>query len=56
MHYGFSVGRGAFKLASGRWMRVTQRVRINGLGREDGEYVPYITAQLFRDMHIPVYS
>ncbi len=34
--YGFSVGRGAFSFNPGRWTRVTQRVKMNGLRNEDG--------------------
>ena len=34
--YGFSVGRGAFTFTPGRWTRVTQRVKMNALGKEDG--------------------
>ncbi|OJT12174.1 hypothetical protein TRAPUB_11284 [Trametes pubescens] len=35
--YGFSVGRGAWTFASGRWTRVTERVKINDVGQENGE-------------------
>ncbi|EIW53921.1 uncharacterized protein TRAVEDRAFT_153895 [Trametes versicolor FP-101664 SS1] len=35
--YGFSVGRGAWTFASGRWTRVTERVKINDVGKENGE-------------------
>ncbi|KAH9856817.1 hypothetical protein C2E23DRAFT_749919 [Lenzites betulinus] len=35
--YGFSVGRGAWKFKPGHWTRVTERVRINDLGQENGE-------------------
>ena len=34
--YGFSAGRGAFKFVPGRWLRVTQRVKMNNLWKEDG--------------------
>ena len=34
--YGFSVGRGAFTFTPGRWTRVTQRVKMNARGKEDG--------------------
>ena len=34
--YGFSVGRGAFRLVPGRWIRVTQRVKMNDLFKENG--------------------
>ena len=34
--YGFSVGRGAFRLVPGRWIRITQRVKMNDLFKENG--------------------
>lgn len=34
--YGFSVGRGAWTFASGRWTRITERVKINDVGQENG--------------------
>ena len=36
--YGFSVGRGAWSFASGKWTRVLELVRVNTLGEEDGEF------------------
>ncbi|TDL16632.1 hypothetical protein BD410DRAFT_731150 [Rickenella mellea] len=35
--YGFSVGRGSFIFPSGRWTTITQRVRLNNVGRSDAE-------------------
>ncbi|KAM5545157.1 hypothetical protein V8D89_001268 [Ganoderma adspersum] len=43
--YGFSVGRGAFTFTPGQWTRVTQRVKMNALGKEDGEIEVYIDGQ-----------
>lgn len=35
--YGASVGRGAFDFKSGQWNTVSQRVRLNDVGRSNGE-------------------
>ncbi|EIM80912.1 uncharacterized protein STEHIDRAFT_87240 [Stereum hirsutum FP-91666 SS1] len=35
--YGFSVGRGAWRFESGKWFAVATRVKLNEVGREDGE-------------------
>ena len=35
--YGFSVGRGAWRFPSGRWTRITERVRMNDLDEENGQ-------------------
>ncbi|EJF57270.1 hypothetical protein BD309DRAFT_992515 [Dichomitus squalens] len=43
--YGFSVGRGAFRFVSGRWTRVTQRVKMNNVSQENGEIEIYIDGQ-----------
>ncbi|KAI0753561.1 hypothetical protein C8Q80DRAFT_1152879 [Daedaleopsis nitida] len=40
--YGFSVARGAWKFEPGKWTRVTQRVRVNTLGKENGLVEVYI--------------
>ena len=47
--YGFSVGRGAFKFVTGRWMRITERVKVNSLGREDGECIGTTATRALRD-------
>ena len=47
--YGFSAGRGAFKFVAGKWMRVTQRVKVNGLGKEDGERRPLMVPKCTLD-------
>ncbi|KAH8827730.1 hypothetical protein DL96DRAFT_1600096 [Flagelloscypha sp. PMI_526] len=35
--YGTSVGRGAFHFKDGAWTTVTERVRLNDVGKENGE-------------------
>jgi hypothetical protein len=35
--YGASVGRGSFSFKPGEWTTVTERVRLNSEGKEDGE-------------------
>ncbi|KAH9925888.1 uncharacterized protein BXZ73DRAFT_49672 [Epithele typhae] len=40
--YGFSVGRGALKFESGRWMRIAERVKVNDVGKEDGEIEVFV--------------
>ncbi|KAI0628418.1 hypothetical protein C8Q77DRAFT_1076764 [Trametes polyzona] len=40
--YGFSVGRGAWMFPRGRWIRVTQRVKLNDLDKENGEIEVFI--------------
>ena len=35
--YGASVGRGAFMFATGKWTTVSERVRLNTVGKADGE-------------------
>lgn len=35
--YGASVGRGAFKFAAGQWTTVSERVRLNDIGKANGE-------------------
>ncbi|KAI0333233.1 hypothetical protein GY45DRAFT_1368496 [Cubamyces sp. BRFM 1775] len=40
--YGFSVGRGAWRFPSGRWTRITERVRLNDLGEQNGEIEVFI--------------
>ncbi|ETW74606.1 polysaccharide lyase family 14 protein [Heterobasidion irregulare TC 32-1] len=40
--YGFSVGRGAWRFQSGRWHCVAIRVKMNHVGRENGEVEVYI--------------
>ena len=47
--YGFSVGRGAFKFVTGRWMRITERVKVNSLGKEDGECKSSTAIRALRD-------
>ncbi|KAH9941436.1 hypothetical protein B0H21DRAFT_752716 [Amylocystis lapponica] len=40
--YGFSVGRGAWHFTPGKWTTVAQRVKLNELGKEDGEIEIFI--------------
>jgi len=35
--YGASVGRGAFKFATGAWTTISERVRLNDAGKANGE-------------------
>lgn len=35
--YGASVGRGAFKFATGAWTTISERVKLNDVGKENGE-------------------
>lgn len=35
--YGASVGRGAFNFGTGKWTTVTERVRLNDVGKSNGE-------------------
>lgn len=35
--YGFSVGRGAFRFPAAEWVAIAQRVKMNTVGRADGE-------------------
>lgn len=43
--YGFSVGRRSWTFEAGRWTQVTQHVRLNGPGMEDGSIHIYIDGQ-----------
>ena len=36
--YGFSVGRGAFKFPKGAWTTIAERVKLNTVGKVDGQY------------------
>ena len=47
--YGFSVGRGAWSFASGKWTRVLELVRVNTLGEEDGEFALSCLRRFVRD-------
>lgn len=40
--YGFSVGRGAWKFTPGKWTAVAERVKMNTVGKADGEIEVYI--------------
>ncbi|KAJ3528443.1 hypothetical protein NM688_g7999 [Phlebia brevispora] len=40
--YGFSVGRGAWSFVPGKWTTVAERVKMNTIGRADGEVEVYI--------------
>lgn len=35
--YGASVGRGSFKFATGAWTTISERVRLNDVGKANGE-------------------
>lgn len=43
--YGASVGRGSFAFARGRWVTVAQRVRLNDVGKENGELQLWVDGQ-----------
>ena len=36
--YGFSVGRGAWTFQPGKWTAVAERVKLNTVGKADGEW------------------
>lgn len=35
--YGFSVGRGAFTFPTGEWVTVTERIKLNDVGKKNGQ-------------------
>jgi hypothetical protein len=35
--YGASIGRGSFKFPSGKWTTVSERVKLNDVGKDNGE-------------------
>jgi hypothetical protein len=35
--FGASVGRGSYKFATGQWTTVSERIRLNDVGQENGE-------------------
>lgn len=37
--YGFSVGRGAFKFPKGAWTTIAERVKLNTVGKADGQFI-----------------
>ena len=43
--YGFSVGRGAWSFTAGTWHAVAQRVKMNNVGKANGEVEVYIDGQ-----------
>ena len=43
--YGTSVGRGSFSLRPGEWTTVTQRMRLNDAGQENGELELFVNGQ-----------
>ncbi|KAF8894780.1 hypothetical protein BD779DRAFT_1467332 [Infundibulicybe gibba] len=43
--YGASVGRGSFKFTAGQWTTVSERVRLNSVGRADGELELFVGGQ-----------
>ncbi|KAF5387146.1 hypothetical protein D9615_001995 [Tricholomella constricta] len=43
--YGASVGRGAFKFASGQWTTVSERVRLNDVGKANGELELFVNGK-----------
>ncbi|KAJ7253318.1 hypothetical protein B0H12DRAFT_593648 [Mycena haematopus] len=43
--YGFSVGRGMFSWLAGGWTTVTQVVRLNTPGRQDGGFALYVNGE-----------
>ncbi|PSR70809.1 hypothetical protein PHLCEN_2v13307 [Hermanssonia centrifuga] len=40
--YGFSVGRGAWKFVTGKWTAVAERVKMNTVGKANGEIEVFI--------------
>jgi hypothetical protein len=43
--YGASVGRGAFSFATGDWTTVTERVKLNDIGKENGEIELFVNGK-----------
>ncbi|TFK34903.1 hypothetical protein BDQ12DRAFT_334767 [Crucibulum laeve] len=43
--YGASVGRGAFKFATGKWTTVSERVRLNDVGQANGELELFVNGK-----------
>ncbi|TFK45522.1 hypothetical protein OE88DRAFT_1669108 [Heliocybe sulcata] len=43
--YGASVGRGAFSFATGAWTTISERVRLNDAGQENGEIEVTVNGQ-----------
>ncbi|KAG6883664.1 hypothetical protein C0993_004852 [Termitomyces sp. T159_Od127] len=43
--YGASIGRGAFKFADGAWTTVTERVRLNDVGKANGELELFVNGK-----------
>ncbi len=40
--YGASVARGSFKWATGQWTTISQRVRLNDAGKQNGELEMFV--------------
>ncbi|KAG6860729.1 hypothetical protein C0995_008085 [Termitomyces sp. Mi166 len=43
--YGASIGRGAFKFADGAWTTVAERVRLNDVGKANGELELFVNGK-----------
>lgn len=43
--YGASIGRGAFKFTTGAWTTVSERVRLNDVGKANGELELFVNGQ-----------
>ena len=43
--YGTSVGRGSFKWKTGAWTNISQRVKLNTVGKADGEMEIFVDGQ-----------
>ncbi|KAJ7765793.1 hypothetical protein B0H16DRAFT_402523 [Mycena metata] len=43
--YGLSIGRGSFKFATGGWTTVSQTVRLNTPGKQDGGFLLLVNGQ-----------
>ncbi|KAF8162775.1 hypothetical protein B0H34DRAFT_651893 [Crassisporium funariophilum] len=43
--YGASVGRGAFKFATGAWTTVSERVRLNDVGKANGQIELFVNGK-----------
>ena len=43
--YGASVGRGSFKFATGKWTTVSERVKLNSVGKADGEIQLFVNGK-----------
>jgi hypothetical protein len=49
--YGFSIGRGAWRFQAGKWNTLTQCVKLNDVGYENGSIKVWFNGRLVIDVH-----